>query len=58
MNNYASAKILFLDRDSDSLEPAVLYPISKIELQEFHYHKIVNVREFIVYNQGHWTELQ
>jgi hypothetical protein len=52
--NYASATIDFLDRDSGKLNKAVLYPITRIELQGFR-DNVLYTQVVYVAKNGAWS---
>jgi hypothetical protein len=53
---YSSAIVHFLDRASQTVEPAMMYPITRIELKEVRGEAIVTARIFVVNGQGRWVE--
>lgn len=53
---YGSAVVGMLDRDSQTVEKAMMYPITRIELQEFDGESVKITRVFIVNDAGKWIE--
>ena len=54
---YSSAKVWLLNRDSQTKKVAILYPITRVELNEIkNENELVVVRTFIV-NEGKWREV-
>ena len=54
--NYSSAIIHFLDRDSETVKPTMLYPITRVELNEVQGNAVVTTRIFVVNDDGKWIE--
>ena len=54
--NYSSATIHFLDRDSETVKPTMLYPITRVELNEVQGNAVVTTRIFVVNDDGKWIE--
>ena len=53
--DYSSAVVHFLDRDSQEIKKAMMYPITRVELNEVINETVVAVRTFIV-NDGKCVE--
>jgi hypothetical protein len=53
---YAGALAGFLDRESQTVKLAYMYPITRIELKEERNGVIVTTRIFIVGPDGRWME--
>lgn len=57
-SNYAAAIVALLDRDSNTIQKAMMYPITRIELQEFDGDAVKTTRVLVVDDSGHWVEAQ
>lgn len=55
---YSSASALMLDRESQKTTAAMLYPVTKVTLNEFRGDTVVPVRSFVVDDKGQWVEEQ
>lgn len=55
---YASAVFQMLDRDSQTIKPMMVYPITRVELNEMRDGQIVKARIFVVNDAGYWVEAQ
>ena len=47
-----------LDRDSQTIKPMMVYPITRVELNEMRDGQIVKARIFVVNDAGYWVEAQ
>jgi hypothetical protein len=54
--SYASAVFQMLDRDSQTVKPMMVYPITRVELNEMRDGQIVKARIFVVNDEGFWVE--
>ena len=58
MSACASALVDMLDRESSEVKKAMMYPITRVALQEVRGEGVVVVRSFVVDEAGHWVEEQ
>lgn len=55
---YSSALVHLLNRDSQTVRKAMMYPITRIELNEFDDDSLKVARIFVVNDAGKWVEAQ
>src|SRR3990167_3702385 len=55
---YSSAVVHFLDRDPQTVKAATLYPVTRIELQQFTGNDIITTKIFVVDERGAWVEAE
>ena len=53
---YASATVHLLDRDTQTSEKAMVYPVTRVELMEIRGDALVTSRIFVVNDAGLWVE--
>ena len=54
---YAAAVIHFLDRDSQKIQIATMYPITRIELSEFDGESLRLATRVFIATDGKWVEV-
>jgi len=45
---YLSAIVYFINRENQKIEKSMMYPITRVELNEFEENRVVKVKTFVV----------
>ena len=55
---YSSTTVYLLDRQTQTVEPMMMYPSTRVVLNEIRGESVVAVRIFVANDNGQWVEEQ